>query len=280
MHVRPMTPEDLAAADALAGSALPLPAPGSETEAMVRARRIRIAHLLGSDPGGCFVAEDRGALVGVSLALIRDGVWGFSLFGVLDSHRGRGLGRALFAPAWEYGRAARAHLILSSEHPAAMRLYAQAGLALRPCVAAAGIPDLTRAPDLTPVRDAGPESFALIDAIGRELRGAGHGRDLPALAEAGSRFVVVEDRAFAVHRDARVILAGGRDDAAAALALWGVFARMPRGATVGVDFLTAGQDWAVRACLAAGLALSPDGPLFAGGDLGPLRPYVPSGAYL
>jgi hypothetical protein len=49
---------------------------------------------------------------------------------------------------------------------------------------------------------------------------------------------------------------------------------------VTVDFLTAGQDWAVRACLDAGLALSPDGPFFTGGDLGPLRPYVPSGAYL
>ena len=57
-------------------------------------------------------------------------------------------------------------------------------------------------------------------------------------------------------------------------------AAAPRGATVSVDFLTAGQDWAIRACLRAGLALSPDGPVFTGGALGPLRPYVPSGPWL
>ena len=32
--------------------------------------------------------------------------------------------------------------------------------------------------------------------------------------------------------------------------------------------------------LDARLALSPDGPMFAGGTLGPLAPYIPSGAYL
>jgi hypothetical protein len=49
---------------------------------------------------------------------------------------------------------------------------------------------------------------------------------------------------------------------------------------VNVDFLTAGQDWALPVCLDARLSLSPDGPMFAGGALGPLAPYVPSGAYL
>jgi hypothetical protein len=47
-----------------------------------------------------------------------------------------------------------------------------------------------------------------------------------------------------------------------------------------VDFLTAGQDWAVEICLEARLALSPEGPLFVRGEVGPLAPYVPSGAYL
>jgi len=47
-----------------------------------------------------------------------------------------------------------------------------------------------------------------------------------------------------------------------------------------VDFITAGQDWAIPVILDAGLALSPDGPVFAGGRLGPMAPYIPSGAYL
>jgi hypothetical protein len=62
--------------------------------------------------------------------------------------------------------------------------------------------------------------------------------------------------------------------------LWGVFLTAGPGATVSVDFLTAGQDWALPVCLDARLPLSPDGPMFAGGALGPLSPYVPSGAYL
>ncbi|MGZ4270766.1 MAG: GNAT family N-acetyltransferase [Solirubrobacteraceae bacterium] len=280
MHVRSLTSDDVAAAEGLARRQLYPPGGGGDLEAVIGAGRRRVAHLLKTDPEGCFVAEDDGEIVGVSLSLIRDGIWGYSLFAVAESHRGRGLGRALFEPAWDYGRRAHGHLILSSEHPAAMRLYASAGLRLLPCVAAAGIPSLERAPDLSEVRDAGPEDFAVIDAIGREVRGAGHGPDLPVLLEVGSRFVIVEDRAFAVWRDARQILAGGRDDEAAALALWGMLARIDRGATVTVDFMTAGQDWAVQTCLAAGMALSPDGPVFAGGELGPLRPYLPSGAYL
>jgi hypothetical protein len=59
--------------------------------------------------------------------------------------------------------------------------------------------------------------------------------------------------------------------------LWGAFAHAPRGATVSVDFLTAAQRWAVPVLLDAGLLLSPDGPVFLRGDVGPFAPYVPSG---
>ena len=281
MHVRPLTQEDVAAADEVARDVLYRPDLGTDIEAVARVGRRRIAHLQSTDPGGCFVAEDDdGAIVGLSISLIRERVWGYSLFAVAERVHGRGLGRALFDAAWDYGRAAGGHIILSSAHPAAMRLYGQTGLPLLPCIAAAGIADLGRAPDLSGVRDAGAGELHLVDAIGRELRGAGHGVDLPVLLEVGTRLVLVEDRAFALYRGPRLILAGGRDDEAAALALWGAFARMGRGATVSVDFLTAGQDWAVQTCLTAGLALSPDGPMFAGGDLGPMRPYLPSGSYL
>jgi GNAT superfamily N-acetyltransferase len=276
-----LTLEDVAAADEVARDALYRPDPGTDVEAVARVGRRRIAHLQRTDPEGCFVAQDDdGAIVGLSISLIREGVWGYSLFAVAEHIHGRGLGRALFDAAWDYGRRADGHVILSSAHPAAMRLYGQTGLPLLPCIAAAGIADLSRGPDLAAVRDGGHDDLGLVDTIGRELRGAGHGVDLPVLLEVGTKLVVVEDRAFAFYRGPRVILAGGRDDESAALALWGAFARTGRGATLTVDFLTAGQDWAVRACLTAGLALSPDGPMFAGGDLGPLRPYLPSGAYL
>jgi GNAT superfamily N-acetyltransferase len=280
VDIRPMRDEDVVDADRVCVEVLYTTFSG-EAEAVRAARQhARIRHLLETDPGGSWVAEHDGRVAGVGLALIREGVWGFSLFGVADALQGRGIGRELFARCWDYGAGARGHLILSSTHPQAMATYAHTGLRIRPSVAAAGIPDLARAPDLDGVLDAGAAGIPVADAIGRELRGAGHGRDLPVPMAHGARLLVFEDRAFALARGSNLIALGARDEQAAQRMLWGAFVTAGPGATVNVDFLTAGQDWALPVCLDAGLALSPDGPMFAGGALGPLAPYIPSGAYL
>jgi GNAT superfamily N-acetyltransferase len=280
--IRPMRDDDVVDADRVCAQVLYAQFPGAgETEAARAARQhARIRHIVETDPDGCWVAEHEGRVAGVGLSLIREGVWGFSLFGVAEALQGRGIGRELFARCWEYGAGARGHIILSSPNPPAMATYARTGLAIRPCVAAAGIPDLERAPCLDGVEDAGEAGIPLADAIGRELRGAGHGRDLPVPMAHGARLLVFEDRAFGLARGGTVTLLGARDEEAARRVLWGVFLTAGPGATVSVDFLTAGQDWALPVCLDARLPLSPDGPMFAGGALGPLSPYVPSGAYL
>ena len=253
---------------------------GRVPDQVARARR-RIAHLLETDPGGAWVAEAGGEIVGASLALVREGIWGLSLLGLLEEHQGRGDGRRLLRAAWEHGRDARGWIVLSSSHPAAMRAYASLGLALRPCVAAAGIVDRARLGDPDGVVDAGEGGIPAADAIGRAVRGAGHGRELRvALEHPGARLLLAGDRAFALLRDSHVQLVAGLDEEAATQVLNGALAAAPRGATVSVDFLTSGQDWAIRACLRAGLALSPDGPVLTAGALGPLRPYVPSGPWL
>jgi GNAT superfamily N-acetyltransferase len=280
--IRPMRDDDVVDADRVCAQVLYAQFPGAgETEAARAARQhARIRHIVETDPDGCWVAEHEGRVAGVGLSLIREGVWGFSLFGVAEALQGRGIGRELFARCWEYGAGARGHIILSSPNPPAMATYARTRLAIRPCVAAAGIPDLERAPGLDGVEDAGEAGIPLADAIGRELRGAGHGRDLPVPMAHGARLLVFEDRAFGLARGGTVTLLGARDEEAARRVLWGVFLTAGPGATVSVDFLTAGQDWALPVCLDARLPLSPDGPMFAGGALGPLSPYVPSGAYL
>ncbi len=237
-----------------------------------------------TDPGGSVVAEGPDGLVGVSMALVRERVWGLSLFAVDEALRGRGVGRRLLDASLAYGtaRGARGWIVLSSEHPAAMRLYATSGFALLPAVAAIGVPDLRRAPDAAArAENAGADGVELADAIGREVRGAGHAPDLEhALAAGGCRLLVVEDRAFALAREGNVILAAGRDDEAAELALWGALLSAPPGSTANVDFMTAAQQWAIRAVLDAKLPLSPDGPVMTSGRLGPLTPFLPSGAFL
>jgi GNAT superfamily N-acetyltransferase len=276
-----MRPADVVAANAVARDALAAGRP-PETGRMRRRAERRVEHVQATDPGGAWVAEDPGGeLVGMAMALVREGIWGLSLFAVAEEHRGRGIGRELLEACFGHGADVRGHLILSTESPAAMRRYARLGLELRPCVSAAGIVDRMRLPATDGAVDAGAHGIAAADAIGRAVRGAGHGIDLAvALEDAGSRLLLVEDRAFAWVREERVMLVAGLDEPTATRALRAAFAATPPGATVTVDFMTAGQDWAVRACLDAGLALSPDGPFFTGGDLGPLRPYIPSGAYL
>jgi GNAT superfamily N-acetyltransferase len=280
VHIRPMRDEDVVDADRVCLDVLYTTFAGEDEAERATRQHARIRHLLGTDPGGCWVAEHEGRVEGVALALVREGVWGFSLFGVAEALQGRGVGRELFARCWEYGAGADGHIILSTTNPQAMGIYAHTGLPIRPCVAAAGIPDLSRAPDVDDVVEAGEAGLELADAIGRELRGAGHGRDLPVPMAHGARLLVFEDRAFAVARGSNLIMLGARDVPAAQHLLWAVLVTAGAGATVNVDFLTAGQNWALPVCLDAKLALSPDGPMFAGDALGPLAPYIPSGAYL
>jgi hypothetical protein len=96
----------------------------------------------------------------------------------------------------------------------------------------------------------------------------------------GGRLLVVEGGGFAVHRDGSPVVLAAFDDDSATDLLWSCFAAAAPGATVHVDFISQGNDWAVAVALDLGLSLSPDGPIFTRGDLGPLAPYLPSGAYL
>src|SRR4051794_38822368 len=125
-----MRREDVQGAYAVARSAL-LSLPPCETEEQMRARQVdRIAHLLGTDPGGSWVADRDGEIVGVGQALVREGLWGYSLFAVAEDVQGGGVGRRLLDAGLGHGRDARGWVVLSTERPAAMRRYSRAGLEL------------------------------------------------------------------------------------------------------------------------------------------------------
>ena len=194
--------------------------------------------------------------------------------------RGRGIGRRLLDAALTHGAEARGAIILSSEDPRAMRRYSRAGFALRPCIAAAGIVRRDGLPGADGVREAGEEGLALAAQISRHVRGASHGDDLRFYLDWDGRMLTYEDRGYAIHVDGSVRILAARDDEAAAALLRGALHASPPGATVITDFITSGHDWAVRTCLDAGLSLTPEGPLFVRGDVGPMRPYLPSGAFL
>ena len=284
--IRPLTPEDVPGADRVGWASLQSSVPADmmpDETVRVGRGRARVAHLQRTDPGGCWVAEAGGEVIGVALSLIRDGVWGFSLFGIDPDHQGKGIGTRLFAPALAYGDGTRGGIILSSTHPAAMRRYARAGFALHPCVAASGIADRRFLPSGLRSRpaDLGAQADrATMTAASLHVRGATHDRDLEALVDTGSQLLVLDGRGFAGHRDGSVTILAATDEEAARDLLWSCLAAQPSGATVGLDFMSAQNGWAVDVALETRLALTPDGPVFVRGQVGPMAPFLPSGAYL
>ncbi len=107
----------------------------------------RLRHLVGTDPGGAWVAERAGEIAGAALALVREGVWGLSLLVVRPGAQSTGLGRALLERALTLGEGTRGGIILASEDARAMRAYARAGFALHPSVSASGPPRDTPRPE-------------------------------------------------------------------------------------------------------------------------------------
>jgi predicted N-acetyltransferase YhbS len=280
MEIRPLREDDIAAAQRVSDAAFGGPTPPTTPELQRRRGERKLRHLLATDPGGCWVAQDgEGELAGVALALRREDLWGLSLLVVRPDVQARGVGRRLLEAALAHADGARGRIVLSSSDPKAMRRYARAGLALVPQVAACGIVDRSRLPATDGVRPGSFDDVAATADVSRHVRGATHHLDLPSFASDG-RQLLVHERGFAVHEWGTPKLLAAYDDEAATALLWACLAAGGPGATVMVDFIGPGQDWAVAVALEAGLALTPDGPVFVSGDVGPLRPYLPSGAYL
>ncbi len=239
------------------------------------------AHLLDTDPEGQWVAEaPDGALVGAACALVREGLWGLSLLVVDPAWQDRGLGRDLLARALGTLAGARGGIVVASADPRAIRAYARAGFALVPTLAATGV---VRAGALAPVpsvREGTRDDLALTERVDRRVRGAARGhRDLGASMESGSRLLVA-DRGYALVFGAKVVTVAAEDPATAAEVLRAALLTVPPGTPTEVPWMTAANPWAVEVAVAAGLDLRPAGPICTRGAVGPLAPYLPSGAFL
>jgi GNAT superfamily N-acetyltransferase len=285
LTIRPLLEADVLAASAIGWRALrhylPESIDSATLEQNVARGRARVAHCRATDPAGAWVAEDEGTIVGVALAIVRESLWGLSLLAVDPARQSRGLGRRLLAAALTHDDDTNAGIIVSSSDPRAMRGYHLAGFRLIPTVEAAGALNAARIPAGLQSRPGDPEADAgLLDEASRRVRGASHRRDIPALIASGSRLLVHDSGGFAMQREGSPLLLAARDETIATDLLWSCFAAAGPGASVSVDSIAAGHEWAIDVALHAGLALTPAGPTFVRGDPGTMAPYLPSGTYL
>jgi GNAT superfamily N-acetyltransferase len=250
-----------------------------------RRRQKRTAYFLRTDPGGSWVAEDDGVIVGMSQSFVREGYWVLSQLGAVPGRQGRGIGRELLRLAHTHGDPHSPGTIQCSRDPKAMALYADLGFSLHPVVAAWGPirpGAVTRPDEVARFEGAGVTEVQLdiVTGIDRAVRGSARTGDVEImLSEEGNRLLLHEDQAYAVAKDDRLVTLGARNEESASLVLRTMLAEAPPGETVEVNWLTAPQQWAINVLIAAGVELQPYGPVMVRGMPGPPHPYIPSGGY-
>jgi GNAT superfamily N-acetyltransferase len=277
--IRPLTADDVPAAHLVQFAALAdldvrtgRPAP-KLTDELRRRGRARIAHLQRTDPESAWAAEVDGELVGVSLALVREGMWFLSLLMIQPGHQGSGIGRRLLEAALT--TATDRCWILSTVDPAAVRRYQRAGFDLHPCYVAEGVPHRAAIPAVHGIRDYDDDRETL-DAVVRQVRGAAMTSEVDYFLQLGNRIVVSPGKGFAVLRPDAPAWLAATDEATARELLWTVLAEAPD--KVEVDWLAANQQWAIDLCLDARLTLQGGASIALRGQP-PMSPYLPNGAF-
>jgi GNAT superfamily N-acetyltransferase len=237
----------------------------------------RARHLVSSDPGGCWVAERDDQLLGVVISFVREKLWLLASYAVVPEAQGLGLGKALLAPALEYGRGCLRGMLNASSDPKALRRYHAAGFRLHPHMFVRGAPDRSQIPVVEKVREGTENDIDLMDSVDRRTRGAAHGADHLLLMQQ-FRLVVSESSSAQgyAYLDRGVALLAATDRRTASRMMWEAIASSD---DVVVGHITPENAWAVDVGLAARLELHQEGYL-ALRNMRPPTPYLPHGALM
>lgn len=285
--IRPMQDHDVAAAELLSDEGFyeldqrtfqrDWPDPERRTPSHSKTWMTRTRHFLKHDPGGCWVAEDDGELVGFATSFKRELMWVLATYAVRPGLQGQGIGAQLLAAAMQYGQGCLRAMLSASSDPKAVRRYRLAGFSLHPQMFLSGVVDRSALPVVEKIRDGNAADFDLMDSIDRQTRGAAHGPDHELLLADTARLVVADRTtgsgyAYVTDSGVPTLLAATNRRTATDL-LWESLASSPDGTSVRIGRITTANEWAVDVGMAARLDLHQSGYLA-------LRNMKPPAAYL
>lgn len=236
---------------------------GGWTAERVARHRSRTRHLARTDPGGCWVVEDRASgPIAVALSSRREGTWALSLLAVVPEAQGKGVGRTLLSRAMEYGRACLRAVTCAPQDPVALRTFRRAGFDLHPAMRLTGHADAARLdPPDGAVHAGTPRHRDLMDSVDRRTRGGAHGPDHEELLRHHG-LLVVDDLAgsgYCYARGGRVETLATTSRRLATRLLTAAILAAPPDEPVHVGRVLAEAQWALDVGLAAGLRVANDG---------------------
>jgi GNAT superfamily N-acetyltransferase len=244
--------------------------------------RTRVAHLVSTDPQGCWVAEDRAGVLGVAVSMRRDLTWLLASYAVRPGLQGRGVGRQLLDAALSHGSGCLRAMIASSDDPSAVRRYRLAGFTLHPAMTLSGRVPRAALPVVERVRDGSAGDIDLMDSVDRQVRDAAHGVDHQVLTRIYRLRVVDRSTgsgyAYLAPGGGTYLLAATNRRTATDL-LWDALAESRPDQPVRVPHLTAANEWALDVGMACRLELGTSGYLALRG-MRPPAPYLHSGQFL
>lgn len=290
--IRPMRTTDIEAAEQLtAESYLRVdeatarstgPAPTRRSPARAQNWHRKTRHFLTTDPGGCWIAERAGELIGVATSLRRESMWILASFAVRPDRQGEGIGRQLLEAAGQHSRGALRAMLNASPDAGALRRYHSAGFTLLPHLRCRGTVAREVLPVVRHVRPGDESDFDLLDSIDRRVRGAAHGADHHHLATEG-RLIVTDRPAGSgyawVAPDGEPILLAATNRAAARSVLWEALAGSDPESPVSVGHVSGANQWVLDVAMAARMEVSTPGFLALRGMTEP-HPYLPHGTVL
>ncbi|HEX6149658.1 GNAT family N-acetyltransferase [Nocardioides sp.] len=285
--IRPMTAADAHDAERLSSAAFyevdlrsfprSWPDPAPRTPERAQRWHERTEHLLRTDPGGCWVAEHDGEVVGFATSLTRELMWILASYAVRPDLQGQGIGRALLEAALHHGRGCLRGMLNASDDPHALRRYATAGFRLHPQMLLWGRVDRSLLPVVEHVREGVSADRDLLDSLDRRTRGAAHGPDHELFAT--HLRLIVTDRpsgsgyAWVSENGSPVVLAASSRRAATALT-WEALAASDPDQPIQVRHVSPANDWAVDLAMEARLEVHSHGFMALRGLKEP-TPYLP-----